>query len=360
MSAGLPVDTTVDNTLGAVLVGFAVACTIYGILLSQVFSYFSSYPLDRWVYKFLVLLILVMETSDQALIGHVIYHYGITNFAKPFVLLKGDVTWSFILQQTIGDIVGAIVKSSFTLRVWRFSECNWVITVILMSLVFGQLALSLAYTVKAFRLSSVFQAVQLQTLGSVTLGVGVLTDAAIAVALCYFLNRLRTGHRHSDTLVNSLVRYAVNTGAITSAVSLTTLILYNLYPHNLVFIATFFILSKFYAISFMATLNTRRVVRGQGTDRQGTERQGGSNDPENNTNMFHLGTRLPSMGPNDMDGWEAAFTPSKVAITSVTYSEAYSEAPFSSYHSQSQSTQSQMDRFQKLEYGEAILLLISD
>jgi hypothetical protein len=43
-----------DNTLGAVLVGFAVACIVYGILLTQMWVYFSRFPGDRWVYKALV------------------------------------------------------------------------------------------------------------------------------------------------------------------------------------------------------------------------------------------------------------------------------------------------------------------
>lgn len=49
-----PASTTIDNTLGAVLVGFACACCVYGILVTQVFTYFSRYPGDRPVYKFLV------------------------------------------------------------------------------------------------------------------------------------------------------------------------------------------------------------------------------------------------------------------------------------------------------------------
>ncbi|KAJ8093342.1 hypothetical protein PM082_020199 [Marasmius tenuissimus] len=281
-----------------------------------------------------------METADQSFIGHIIYHYGITNFAKPLVLLRADETWSLILQQTFGAIVGAIVKTSFALRVWRFSERNWLITGVVMICVLSQLALSLAFTIKAFQLPNIFAVVHLQTLGTVALAVGVFTDIVIAVALCFFLNRLRTGYRQSDSLVNSLVRYAVNTGAITGAVSLTTLILYNLMPQNLVFISTYFILSKFYAISFMATLNTRRVVRGKGTDKQGTSNPTGGN----NTNMFHLGTRMPSLGPNDMDGWEAAYTPSSAAVTSRTYT--HEAPPFSSYQSYGAET--------KAEYGEAI------
>ncbi|KIK70082.1 hypothetical protein GYMLUDRAFT_67341 [Collybiopsis luxurians FD-317 M1] len=281
---------TIDNTLGALFVGFAGACCVYGILVSQIYTYFVSYPLDRPIYKFIVLVDTrrsvgrILETADQAFIGQIYYHYGISNFSNPFTLIEGNQTCG--LQQLLGAIVGAIVKIAFALRVWRFSERNFWIT----GLIFR------------FLLPNVFSVVQLRVLGTISLGVGMMTDIITALALCYFLNKLRTGYRQSDSLVSSLIKYAINTGALTSVISVTTVILYNIMPTNLIFIAVFFILSKLYAISFMATLNTRRVVRGRGTDKQGTT--------TNHTNMFHLGTRVPSVGPNDMDGWEAAFTQS--------------------------------------------------
>ncbi|KAG5351237.1 hypothetical protein C0989_007297 [Termitomyces sp. Mn162] len=49
----------------------------------------------------------------------------------------------------------------------------------------------------------------------------------------------------------------------------------------------------------MATLTTRRTVRGRGTDRQG----GTTGRQDNNTNLFPLGTRVPSLGPMDLGGW---------------------------------------------------------
>ncbi|KAJ3919519.1 hypothetical protein F5877DRAFT_66493 [Lentinula edodes] len=293
-------EVTIDNTLGALFVGFAMACCIYGILLSQIYTYLANYPLDRPVYKFIVLLILTLETVDQALIGQIYYHYGISNFSNPLTLIEGAQTWSFILQQTLGSVVGTIVKISFALRVWRFSQRNFWITGLIMVLAIGGLSLSIVFTVKSFMLPDVFSVVRLRVLGTIALGVGVLTDIVTALALCYFLNKLRTGYRQSDSLVSSLIKYAINTGALTSVISVTTVVLYNLMPSNLIFIAVFFILSKLYAISFMATLNTRRVVRGRGTDKQNTT--------TNRTNMFHLGTRVPSMGPTDMDGWETAYT----------------------------------------------------
>ncbi|PSR70460.1 hypothetical protein PHLCEN_2v13611 [Hermanssonia centrifuga] len=37
-------------------------------------------------------------------------------------------------------------------------------------------------------------------------------------------------------------------------------------PDNFIFMACYFVLSKLYVNSFLATLNTRRVLRGRGTD----------------------------------------------------------------------------------------------
>ncbi|KAJ3844055.1 hypothetical protein F5878DRAFT_637615 [Lentinula raphanica] len=302
-------EITVDNTLGALFVGFTVACCIYGILLCQIYTYLTHYPMDRPVYKFIVILILyepwyleafdlthspiprTLETVDQALIAQIYYHYGITNFSNSLALIEGTQTWSFILQQTLGCfcVEGVALQSTEFLdhRLDPFSS---------------------------FMLPDVFSVVRLRVLGTVSLGVGVLADITTALSLCYFLNKLRTGYRQSDSLVSTLIKYAINTGALTSIVSVTTVILYNIMPSNLIFIGVFFILSKLYAISFMATLNTRRVIRGRGTDKQNTT--------TNHTNMFHLGTRVPSLGPSDMTGWETAYT-----TTSATKSEVDQHRP---------------------------------
>lgn len=75
-------------------------------------------------------------------------------------------------------------------------------------------------------------------------------------------------------------------------------------------------------------LNTRRQVRGRGTEQQG--------DTTNHTNMFHLGTRMPSMGPNDLDQWDKV-TPLHergrsvlMEIPQQTY--AKDEFPYNSFH----------------------------
>jgi hypothetical protein len=39
----------------------------------------------------------VLETVDQAFIGHLAYYYSISNYARPQVLLKADTTWYVFL-----------------------------------------------------------------------------------------------------------------------------------------------------------------------------------------------------------------------------------------------------------------------
>lgn len=264
-----------DSTLGAILVGFAVSCVAFGAILVQTFYYFTRFPSDRLAYKIIVIVLLTLELLDQIFIGHTLYFYTIINFANVLVLLRASMTWSFIMQQLLGSICGTVVRVCFALRVWRFSKHNWLITTSLMLLNSGVLGTAIAFSVKAFALPSVFAVAGLRVLGTVALGLGVVTDTVTAGALCYFLNRFRTGHARSDTVVNGLVIYAINTGAVTSLISAATLTLYNVMPDNLIFIAAYFLLSKLYAISFLAALNTRKVVRGRGTTDRNTSQSGG-------------------------------------------------------------------------------------
>lgn len=271
--APTPTNHTFDDTLGAIFIGFSLSCVAFGVLTSQTFTYFKRYPSDRPAYKLLVSSIWLLELLHQVFIGHALYYYTITNFLTPSVL-AGSIIWTLVLQLILGAVVGTVVKACFAMRVWRFSKHYIPITLLIAVLIFGQLGVSLGYTVRAFELNGLQYAPRLKLLATLSLAGGVLTDVVTAAALCYYLRKLRTGHKHSDSLVNTLTRYAVNTGALTSAVSLCTLILYNVRPSAFYFMGSYFVLSKLYAISFLCTLNTRTIIRGRGTDQEDQSTRG--------------------------------------------------------------------------------------
>ncbi|KAJ7873714.1 hypothetical protein B0H13DRAFT_2552326 [Mycena leptocephala] len=309
---------TLDNTLGAAVIGFAASCVVFGILLTQVWTYFGRYSSDSAVYRILVVVILVLEATDQAFIGYFVYFYTVTSAGNPLAIATGTNTWSIILQQAIGSVVGTIVKCCFASRVYRFSDRNIFSTGFIVRLIYfpneiciarpRPLGVAMVFTVLAFQLSSIPAVFNLKTLATISLGLGLLPDVVTAGALCFFLWRMRTAQKNSaaNSIINRLVGDAINTGVLTTAISLSTLLLFDFLEGNLFFGATYFMLSKLYAVSLLATLNTRRVVRGRGTDRDQATTSGRTTrtlecsvPPEVGTNMFHLGTRMPSVHEAD-------------------------------------------------------------
>ncbi|EIW58318.1 uncharacterized protein TRAVEDRAFT_28976 [Trametes versicolor FP-101664 SS1] len=259
----------INSTFGALFIGFGASSLAFGVLCMQAYSYFRRYPSDVWWYKCLVAALWILELVDQALIGHAVYFYVVTEWGQLLALLEGP-KWSLIVQVTVGAVVGAIVKLCFGLRVWRFSKHNVPVTMLIMLGTLAQLAAAFVFTVRAFHIPSIARVGDLKLVGSIAIGLGMATDVITAASLCFFLRGLKTGYQRDDSIVNTLTLYAINTGVITSAISLSTLILYDLMPTNFIFMAFYFVLSKVYANSFFAALNTRRSIRGRGTEGEHT------------------------------------------------------------------------------------------
>jgi hypothetical protein len=112
--------------------------------------------------------------------------------------------------------------------------------------------LAVVFTVQSYALSALPDLLNLRVVGIVALGIGVLNDIGIAFALCYYLQSMRLYYTQSDSIIRSLTLYAVNTGVLTSAMSFTTLIIFNFMPMNFIFVGCYFVLSKLYAVSFIA------------------------------------------------------------------------------------------------------------
>ncbi|KAJ7860284.1 hypothetical protein B0H13DRAFT_2569597 [Mycena leptocephala] len=238
----------------------------------------SPFTLDNTLgaaYRILVVVLLVLEATDQAFIGYFLYFYTVTSAGNPLAIATGTNTWSIIVRNLV--LVAYLVLNYFFLSV------------------------AASHRLRRGHHSEMV----LLALGQLGVAMGLLTDVVTAGALCFFLWRMRTAQKNSaaNSIINRLVGDAINTGVLTTAVSLSTLLLFDFLEGNLFFGATYFMLSKLYAVSLLATLNTRRVVRARGTDRdqattsgrRTTRTLGRSVPPEVETNMFHLGTRMPSM-----------------------------------------------------------------
>ncbi|TRM68470.1 hypothetical protein BD626DRAFT_565306 [Schizophyllum amplum] len=248
---------TVDNTVGAALVGALCAAALYGVSCVQTWWYFTRYSTDVWYIKSLVLLAFVFDTVHQVLISHTVYYYVVSNYNNPGILL--NMTWSILLEVLFNGLIGLLVQGFLTMRVWKLSnKCRW-LTVLITGFVISEFACSVAFTAKSLELSTWRELSSLKPLSMTVNVLGAAADVIIAAGLFFYLQRSRTGFKKSDTMISKLILFAVSTGMLTSICAIASLISIVVWGDTLIYVAFYF--RQTYSNSLLATLNARKDIR---------------------------------------------------------------------------------------------------
>ncbi|KAK7460660.1 hypothetical protein VKT23_009375 [Stygiomarasmius scandens] len=251
-----------DNTMGVMLLGIIVSAILYGISLVQTMYYFNRYPKDVWYLKALVTITLVLDTVHMAFTTHTIYHYLVTEYYNKEAL--NFMIWSVLAEAVPTGVTGCLVQLFYTVRVWRLSNKNWFLAIFILVMVLGDAACGTAWVIISL-LRETFQ--DLLGISGLTMTINVLSAAAdvvIAVALCFLLQKSRTGFTRTDTIINKLILFVVNTGLATSLCAVASLISLLASPDTLIYAAFYFCIGRLYSNSLLAALNARNHIRGGG------------------------------------------------------------------------------------------------
>ncbi|KAJ2933488.1 hypothetical protein H1R20_g3644, partial [Candolleomyces eurysporus] len=151
------------------------------------------------------------------------------------------LVWSILLEVLFNGFTGLLVQGLeisycpserfsptffrfLTLRVWRLSNENTVLTATVAALVLAEFGSSVAFTIKSMRLRTWADLAQLKGLSITVNIVGVVADILITGALFFFLHRSRTGFKRSDTMISRLILFTVSTGFLTSLCAIGSLV----------------------------------------------------------------------------------------------------------------------------------------
>ncbi|KAJ3810351.1 hypothetical protein EV368DRAFT_80685 [Lentinula lateritia] len=296
---------TLDNTMGAMFIGVLFAAVLYGgewitnnhnkiaegfssdlLLLAACIQtwYYYIHQKDRWPLRFLVRLayeffvspfmrvlqvaaVMIVDTLHQALIAHTVYTYLITNFGNAPELL--NTVWSLLAEVLVNGFTAVFLAH----RVWQLSNGNIWISVPAFLLVaaefvsvfvFGVIGLTRVHTF--VELSDILKASYSITSGlSITVNVlAAVADTYIAGLLTLLLHTSRTGFQRSDSIINKLIIFSINTGALTSLCAIASMLSILLAPATFIYISFFFCMGRLYANSLLATLNIRTLIRKEG------------------------------------------------------------------------------------------------
>ncbi|TFK69152.1 hypothetical protein BDN72DRAFT_897544 [Pluteus cervinus] len=219
--------------------GEHVAVRLYGVSCVQTWYYFNRYRADALYIKILVGSVLAnnsfkktyttqvgtvwfADSVHQGLISHTVYYYVISHYDDPSRL--AHVVWSILLEVSLNAFIGLLVQGFLTWRIWRLSDRNRVLTVVIVILVLSGFACSIIFTVQSMRLDTWVQLTELKGLSMAVNVLAAATDVVIAGVLFYYLHRCRTGFKGSDTIISKLILYTVSTGALTSICAIASLL----------------------------------------------------------------------------------------------------------------------------------------
>ncbi|KAJ3744318.1 hypothetical protein DFH05DRAFT_1460432 [Lentinula detonsa] len=257
--------SSLDETFGAAYIGIVVAAMLLGISVIQGFYYFTHHE-DRWILRGLVVAVLIFDLIHQILITHTgiitsnCWVYLVSFSQQPAKL--GTVIWSLLAEVLFNGLTAFCVQ-----WIWKLSGAKVWLTTIVISFVLSEFACVIAFAIIAFLRVKTFEQLSAELKGlSVTVNaVAVAGDLFIAGILTLLLQRSKTGFRKSDTMINKLIIFAVNTGGLTSICAVASLISILAAPATFIYISFFFSMGRplvtVYTNSLLANLNARSMIR---------------------------------------------------------------------------------------------------
>jgi len=276
----MPPADDVRDTLGAILVGSGFAAVLTGVVTTQAVYYSQHYQDDKVVNKLMVTVVWFLDIIHTIMIfasdwSWLISHFGVVGISK-------WIPWSLGISVLLTAIITIIVHGFFTYRIYGLSRGNWFVVAPLMTLAVIRLGLASTTCSKMLIYANfdkfVDNAAWVFTMGLVTSSV---LDVVTTLCLVWYLGNSRTGFAGMDQIVNTLSLYAVENGLLTSVAIVASLGCWLGMRGNLVFMAIHFLVAKLYANSLLATLNSRKRIRGRS--------RGTSSDGPQQVTVFNLG-----------------------------------------------------------------------
>ncbi|KAJ7311708.1 hypothetical protein DFH08DRAFT_897475 [Mycena albidolilacea] len=257
------VDVDVPATLGALLVGGAVALVLSGIVTVQCIIFYKLYPNEIRIRSLMVLVVWLLDLLHSAFIVASLFKYFIDFFGDMSRI--GFIPPSIALSIVVTAIQTLIAHWYFAHKIYRSSGKNWWVTGPIVLLAFLRLFAASVSTTEMIRLHrySAFNEKYPGWIFTTGLSLSASVDIMITGWLCYFLQKMRrrTASSPMAHVVNTLTLYTLENGFLTCVTTTASLICWLTMPDNLVFLGLHFVIGKLYANSLLISLNTRKELR---------------------------------------------------------------------------------------------------
>ncbi|KAI0820904.1 hypothetical protein BC628DRAFT_1329232 [Trametes gibbosa] len=245
------------STLGATFLGFACTCVLYGITSLQTWMYFDYQFKDEGLLRGTVLILWVLDTFHMLFLTMTLYRDIVVDFGNISAILSPSCADHTSQTKLVSNL---IVRAIFGMRIWRLSGGHWFIPVCLVNV----LSLFVLGSIRSLSVSTLLDVREFSWSFYTGFAVEVIADSIITVSQCALLTRMKTGFERTDSLISFMMRYSINTGLLTSICAALVLVTASTgitTPNDFIYQGFYFVYSKLYVNSLLATLNARRRTR---------------------------------------------------------------------------------------------------
>lgn len=238
---------------GPGLIGTFLNVFLFGIMVTQVYFYLTTYKKDRLWIKTFVLVLLVADCVNSVFDIYWLYTDIINHFGDAVAISVAD--WRIATDPAMVAIIATAVQLFFGWRVRVLTGNIWItLLIILTALVSLCGGLGTAIAIGFVKLYSKFY--KFDQIATVWLISTAICDCAIAGCLTWYLRKHKTGFAHTDETLYKIIRLTVQNGALTALWAIVDLILFLTIPTG-VHLALNLPLAKLYTNSLMSSLNSR-------------------------------------------------------------------------------------------------------
>ncbi|KAI1784895.1 hypothetical protein LXA43DRAFT_1100917 [Ganoderma leucocontextum] len=257
--AELLLPPSLDNTLGAILVGTLVSFGIFGLNLHQAWQYHNSYSYsDTWAIKAVVFGLTLADTVHSVQCAHMCYYYLVQNYLHPLALLSG--VWSLNLLPITSAVIITLAQSFYARRVYLTNKRHRYLVVLIVVLMLAELGFTILAGVETYIAVTFEKWLHYGWTETVALGIAMAVDLILTSTAVATLWGNRTGFKGTDNILTILIVWTVNTCLLTSALTVMTLLSSVLWPKNFIYIAVNLVATKTYASAVLAVLNSRESL----------------------------------------------------------------------------------------------------
>ncbi|EMD31397.1 hypothetical protein CERSUDRAFT_100423 [Gelatoporia subvermispora B] len=220
-----------DSTLGAAFLGHFFSAALFGVTSVQSWIFFKNNRQDGPVLRSLIFFLWFLDALHAALLTWSMYHYLVTDFGNLLAVIRPF--WTIAAVIVLTNTTNMFVRGIFAWRLWKLSG-----GVILVPVVIGLLSLYICgeafyFVAKGLSVPTYFQMRPYSWSLYTAFAAEIVADGMITVLQYLYLRRYRTGMRYksTDSVVQLLMMYSINTCLVTSMCGILCLITVRVVPY---------------------------------------------------------------------------------------------------------------------------------